>query len=188
MKKKAILISGSSGFIGTELRSQLEKKQDLKYSTLRVDRNKLSKFNKTQYDEIYLIHLAGVFSLNSKDDDKLYGGEGDDQIFGGKDDDKIDGGRGDDKIFGNKGNDILYGCRGDDKLYGGKGADTYIISPGKDKIYRFNVVDGDVVAIDSSASYSIKTFGNHAIIDHDKGSALIKNISTSDLEAVIRIF
>ena len=72
MKKKAILISGSSGFIGTELRSQLEKKQDLNYSILRVDRNKLSKFNKTEYEEIYLIHLAGIFSLNSKDDDILY--------------------------------------------------------------------------------------------------------------------
>lgn len=72
MKKKAILISGSSGFIGTELRSQLEKKQDLKYSTLRIDRNKMSKFNKTEYEEIYLIHLAGIFSLNSKDDDILY--------------------------------------------------------------------------------------------------------------------
>ena len=121
-------------------------------------------------------------------DDEVYGGEGDDQIFGGKDDDKLDGGGGDDTIFGSKGNDILYGCRGDDKLYGGKGADTYIISPGNDKFCRFNVLDGDVVAIDSSASYSIKTFRNHAIIDHDEGSALIKNISTSDLEAVIRIF
>ena len=49
-------------------------------------------------------------------------------------------------------------------------------------------MDGDVVAIDSSTSYSIKTFGNHAIIEHDEVSVLIKNISTSDLEAVIRIF
>ena len=126
--------------------------------------------------------------FGGKDDDKLYGGGGDDKIFGGKDDDKLDGGGGDDKIFGSKGNDILYGCRGNDKLYGGKGADTYIISPGKDKFCRFNVTDGDVVAIDSSAPYSIKTFRNHAIIDHDEGSVLIKNISTSDLEAVIRIF
>ena len=35
---------------------------------------------------------------------------------------------------------------------------------------------------------SIKNFKNHAIIDHDEGSVLIKNISTTDLEAVIRIF
>ena len=95
---------------------------------------------------------------------------------------------GNDFITGGPMNDTVKAGGGDDEVYGGKGADTYIISPGNDKFYGFNVVDGDVVAIDSSASYSIKTFRKHAIIQHDKGSVLIKNISTSDLEAVIIIF
>ena len=89
---------------------------------------------------------------------------------------------------GSKGDDILYGGGGDDKLNGGRGADTYIVSPGNDKFYGFKVMDGDVVAIDSSLSYSIITLRKHAIIEHDEGSVLIKNISTPDLEAVIRIF
>lgn len=79
-RKKAILISGSSGFIGTELRRQLVKRQDIEHSIVRVDRNNLSKLNKTDYEEIYLIHLAGKFSLDSTDDDELYNAN----IFFGK--------------------------------------------------------------------------------------------------------
>ena len=80
VKKKAIVISGSSGFIGTELRRQLAMRQDLEHSILRVDRNNLSKLNKTEYEEIYLIHLAGKFSLDSTADDDLYNAN----IFFGK--------------------------------------------------------------------------------------------------------
>ena len=120
-------------------------------------------------------------------DDEVYGGEGDDQIFGGKGDDKLDGGGGDDKIFGIKGNDTLYGCRGDDKLNGGKGADIYKISPGNDVFRGFKISEGDIILIGSSTVYSIESFKKHSIIEHDGGSTLVKKVSTSDLENVIRI-
>ena len=119
--------------------------------------------------------------------DIVKAGSGDDQIFGGKGDDKLDGGGGDDKIFGIKGNDTLYGCRGDDKLNGGKGADIYKISPGNDVFCGLKIAEGDIILIGSSTIYSIETFKKHSVIEHDSGSTLVKKVSTSDLENVIRI-
>jgi Ca2+-binding RTX toxin-like protein len=53
----------------------------------------------------------------------IYGGQGDDTIYGGGGQDKIYGGDDDDTIFGRGGNDSLNGGRGDDTVDGGAGRD-----------------------------------------------------------------
>ncbi len=71
----------------------------------------------------------------------LYGGEGDDFLFGGRDDDVLHGddgndlllgGRGDDMLFGGAGHDRLFGQLGDDQLDGGDGRDWLLGGPGSD--------------------------------------------------------
>ena len=75
--------------------------------------------------------------------DKLFGGAGADSIFGGKGDDFIDGGAGDEYIEGGAGEDIIYGGDGDDDIAGGKGWDTIFGENGCDTIIVND--GGDVV-------------------------------------------
>jgi Ca2+-binding RTX toxin-like protein len=67
----------------------------------------------------------------------LYGGHGDDILFGGFDEDYINGG---------PGNDELYGWFGDDILEGGPGADYFDCGDGQDLIVDFNPLQGDTHA------------------------------------------
>ena len=78
------------------------------------------------------------------DDDDLFGGDGDDIIYGIGGDDYITGGRGNDELHGNSGNDevwgndgadILQGQSGNDVMYGGSGADQVIGGSGDDRLY-----------------------------------------------------
>ncbi|MDX8355765.1 tandem-95 repeat protein [Cognatiyoonia sp. IB215182] len=96
--------------------------------------------------------LYGSIFLN----DNLYGGDGNDELWGGRDlgydgDDYLSGGDGDDKLFGDfdqipftpgddildggNGNDSLYGRRGDDILHGGGGDDYLRGGDGDDVLY-----------------------------------------------------
>ncbi|WP_313165324.1 DUF4214 domain-containing protein [Massilia oculi] len=56
--------------------------------------------------------------------DSLYGETGSDTLYGGDGDDGLDGGEGDDRLFGGAGNDGLDGLAGDDYLDGGAGDDA----------------------------------------------------------------
>jgi Ca2+-binding RTX toxin-like protein len=58
--------------------------------------------------------------------DRLYGGAGNDKLFGNGGDDYLDGGTGDDRLFGGWENDTLTGGTGKDRMYGGNGNDTYV--------------------------------------------------------------
>nr|WP_316653160.1 hypothetical protein [uncultured Gellertiella sp.] len=55
----------------------------------------------------------------------LYGGGGDDKLFGGANQDFLQG---------NAGNDTLDGGTGADSMYGGKGNDTYIVDDSADTV------------------------------------------------------
>lgn len=64
--------------------------------------------------------------------DTLRGGAGDDKLYGGDDRDHLHGDTGDDELYGEDGQDVLYGGAGDDYLDGsedyewiGKGASSY---------------------------------------------------------------
>jgi Ca2+-binding RTX toxin-like protein len=66
--------------------------------------------------------------------DRLYGGGGNDVLYGYDQNDYLEGGAGDDWLYGGDGNDTLVGGAGDDRLYGGIGFDTYIVGQGSDTI------------------------------------------------------
>ncbi len=67
--------------------------------------------------------------------DTLYGGDGVDFLYGGDGDDVLYGGRGNDFLYGNDGDDILYGEEGDDELRGGAGNDQLFGGDGDDLLY-----------------------------------------------------
>jgi len=78
-----------------------------------------------------ILHVAS----SSPASDKLYGGNGADQLFGDdvdfspdRDNDLLDGGNGDDLLIGGQGDDQLFGGSGNDMLVGGVGNDW--INPG----------------------------------------------------------
>ena len=64
--------------------------------------------------------------------DRLFGGLGDDQLFGAAGQDTLSGGEGDDDLRGDAGNDALLGGYGDDRLEGGAGSDSLFGGPGDD--------------------------------------------------------
>ncbi|MEZ5776182.1 MAG: calcium-binding protein [Hyphomicrobiaceae bacterium] len=66
------------------------------------------------------------------DDDQLFGGDGNDRIYGIKGNDLLDGGNGNDQLFGGSGHDTLVGGAGDDRLDGGKGNDDLVGDAGHD--------------------------------------------------------
>ena len=65
----------------------------------------------------------------------IYGGKGNDQIYGGDADDSLSGGDGTDVVFGGKGDDTLDGGPGNDQLVGGDGDDSLLGGPGNDNLY-----------------------------------------------------
>ena len=71
--------------------------------------------------------------------DSLYGGSGDDALFGLGGDDRLFGGQGDDALHGGDGDDSLTGDTGNDALHGGKGNDSFLfdsqVTFGEDEVF-----------------------------------------------------
>ena len=63
--------------------------------------------------------------------DDIFGGVGRDKLYGGSGVDKLFGGTGKDKLYGGSGNDVLFGGTGNDKVWGGEGNDTFMLEKGK---------------------------------------------------------
>ncbi|CCJ57889.1 putative hemolysin [Bordetella bronchiseptica MO149] len=85
--------------------------------------------------------------------DKLYGGDGDDILYGGAGTDELRGGAGNDELYGGEGKDLLIGGQGDDILHGGGGSDTF----------KWELNDQGVVG--APAHDTIKDFSNADIAD-----------------------
>ena len=64
--------------------------------------------------------------------DEMYGNAGNDTLQGGTGDDTLSGDEGDDKVFGGTGNDSMSGGDGNDTLKGGEGNDTMDGGDGND--------------------------------------------------------
>ena len=75
----------------------------------------------------------------SEGNDDLYGGLGDDIMYGIGGNDKVYGGAGNDYMTGDDGNDTLDGGAGNDTMYGGNNNDTFVVTnlnnAAGDKIY-----------------------------------------------------
>ena len=66
----------------------------------------------------------------------IYGGDGNDVLFGSRVNDSLFGGAGNDVLFGLMGDDLLDGGDGNDWLYGGLGTDTLVGGKGKNRLYQ----------------------------------------------------
>ena len=71
---------------------------------------------------------------NESENDVLFGGEGDDHVFGRAGDDALFGGVGNDTAFGGDGEDMIHGEAGDDQLSGGNDRDVIHGGDGNDVI------------------------------------------------------
>ncbi|MCR5563167.1 MAG: hypothetical protein K6F46_07345, partial [Desulfovibrio sp.] len=70
--------------------------------------------------------------VGGEGNDTLNGGAGDDTLFGGAGNDELHGGDGDDTLNGEADNDTLFGGAGNDYLDGGAGSDTLYGDDGND--------------------------------------------------------
>jgi len=105
--------------------------------------------------------LGSDVIVGEEGDDKIDGGAGragfssggdrvdDFDAVGGRNGDFLFGGEGNDEIFGNSGNDFLFGGEGNDELWGGGGFDTFVFKEGNDQIHDFT--DGvDTLLLDET--------------------------------------
>ena len=85
---------------------------------------------------------TGDDRLNGGDgNDELWGGDGDDFLAGRDGHDILHGDRGDDHLRGGEGNDVLIGYYGNDRLVGGQGADMLCGSFGEDEYFNVQAED-----------------------------------------------
>ena len=94
-------------------------------------------------------------------ENNLYGNGGDDYIYGGKDKDIIEGGDGNDELYGDAGSDHIYGGNDDDEIYGGTGRDylspgtgTNIVDCGTDNITDFVFINNTSTGVDTIINIS----------------------------------
>lgn len=92
------------------------------------------------------------------DDDRIYGGEGQDVLIGRAGNDHVEGGIGNDIIHGGSGNDKLYGGLDNDVIYGGLDSDLIYGESGNDTIYGDNGLVGMSIPSTSGLDAEI-TFG-----------------------------
>ncbi|MGE4311485.1 calcium-binding protein [Desulfovibrio sp.] len=90
----------------------------------------LSALNSKTHDELLIfaktIESAHGFENVTDGNDWLYGGAGDDVLFGMGGNDHLYGGAGNDMLFGGSGDDYLDGGAGKDSLFGGTGNDIIV--------------------------------------------------------------
>ena len=115
------------------------------------------------------VALGNVFNdslFGGEGDDRLYGGIGNDQLAGGEGNDLLNGGPGDDQLAGDSGNDIAQGGTGDDVLSdtggsnlmdGGAGADSLVGSAGNE------------LFIGGAGADHINTGSGHDIVAFNRG-------------------
>lgn len=140
----------------------------------------------------------------------MFGGRGNDRMFGGSKADGLSGGKGNDRMFGNSGGDFLIGDEGNDTMFGGVGGDILrggrdsddlvggagsdsfffdaTIVEGADRIRDFEA--GEAIFIDDQplSSLRFETSSNgHAVIVHDGGTIDLTGIDAADLVAKLQI-
>ncbi|MFZ6818078.1 hypothetical protein [Undibacterium sp. Ji22W] len=94
----------------------------------------MPKISKTKY-----LSDDGVFFQATLTIDHVYGGNGDDTIYGSAGNDVLSGGSGNDTLWGYSGNDFLYGGDGNDTLGGDEGNNVLVGGYGSDAFYLLEI-------------------------------------------------
>lgn len=107
-------------------------------------------------------------------DDTIYGGGGPDSLYGGNGNDTLNGGGGPDALYGENGDDtldggvapdLLDGGRGNDRLIGGLGNDTLLGGAGDDELLGGNGRD----VLDGGTGQNVLDAGDQSEDDDDHG-------------------
>jgi len=88
-----------------------------------------------QQNVVDLLPTPSSSGAPKPDDDILYGGDGNDEMYGMSGDDYLAGGNGNDEMSGNSGDDVLYGNDGNDTLKGNSGNDELSGGDGNDILH-----------------------------------------------------
>lgn len=122
----------------------------------------------------------GGFDTSESGTDYIYGGTGNDKLYGGTDRDYLDGDAGNDSLYGGIGNDDLEGEAGNDYLYGG-GGDDKLEGGNTKKDYLYGGTGADTFILGSQYSfaggvyYDIVGNGDYAVInDFNRNQDLIQ--------------
>jgi len=149
-------------------------------------------------DTIYGSSGADTLTGGYIEGNKIFGGAGDDQIFGadtyfgsGIAADQLYGDDGNDRLFGLAGSDSLEGGAGDDSLYGGVGADTLNGGAGNDWLDGGDGPESDVACfpeliIDSSGrplNFTVQQDGERFILSY-VGTAAAASSGSDTLTAI----
>ena len=101
-----------------------------------------------------MIGYIGNDKFYGKDgDDQLFGGDGNDYLRGNAHNDLLFGGSGDDSLKGDDGDDLLYAGAGTDRLEGHAGADSFIFQGAEivdgnlNRVVDFTATDGDIIRL-----------------------------------------
>ena len=93
-------------------------------------------------------------------------------LTGDPNDDRLHGGNGNDNLDGRAGDDVIYGGRGDDVLKGGAGVDSFHGGPGDDVIMvdHFDFTDGEKPPNEGNRKDATGVFDGGINIDGTQGS------------------
>lgn len=127
-----------------------------------------------------LIKYKKMIGLDEETYYLMYGGDGNDKLYGNASDEILLGGAGIDYLYGGAGNDILAGNAGDDRLYdekgsdilkGGKGFDKYIFTKNADGTIGY---ENDVnTIIDEAATHTFVVNGKKITDRDNRGQILL---------------
>ncbi|MCQ0988131.1 calcium-binding protein [Jiella marina] len=108
--------------------------------------------------------------------DRLNGGNGEDELYGGGGNDILDGGADDDEVYGGEGNDVIYAGPGYDRVDGGEGFDVVNYN----KLSSYVLVDLRVGSgFDGSVDYLVSIEG---IVGTNFGDTLNGNSENNILQ------
>jgi hypothetical protein len=109
-------------------------------------------------------------------------GPGDNRIFGAENREFLFGNNGSDHISGGAGNDRIFGGRGHDFLTGGDGADTFVFEQrrGNDTILDFDQADGDKIEIRGFFGWALAHSNEYIDIVYNNDATII-NAPSGDI-------
>lgn len=110
-----------------------------------VNNKEIGEFRRSDVNSIRINGYNGDDLIDLSNNTTIYsivfGGTGNDLIFGSNGSNELHGDEGDDTLFGGNGADLLFGDAGNDFLFGGNGADALFGGAGNDWLFGENGAD-----------------------------------------------